>query len=381
LKVLHVNASYKPAWIYGGPTVSVSVLCETLAANGIETDIFTTTANGNTELNVIPNKPVFIDGVNVTYFNRITKDHTHFSPRLLLKLWKNVKHYDVVHIHAWWNMVSMLSGFIALKKGVPVVVSPRGMLSSYSFNKQNKGKKAMLHQLMGRSLLSRVNIHVTAQSEKDEIEQIIHPKDFAIIPNLIQLSATADIRPQDNGVFKIIFLSRIDAKKGLDILFDGLKNIKHSWHLTIVGSGDLGYTNSLKNHAQELGITENITWAGFAGEEKFKLLAEHDLFVLPSHNENFGNTVIESLSVGTAVLISKGVGLADHVHQRQLGWVCEATWQSFSDAISNIISNEQAKLKEIRTTAPEIIRHDFSKSTLVKRYIDLYKKVVANERL
>ena len=372
MRILHINASYKPAWIYGGPTVSISGLCEELVSAGIHTEVFTTTANGERELEVTANEPTIVDGVTVTYFTRLTKDHTHFSPKLLLKLWRNVKQYDVIHIHAWWNMVSILSCLIALKRNVPVVVSPRGMLSSYSFNNDNVGKKGAIHRFLGKSLLSKVNIHVTAESEKREIENLVHPKSFAIIPNLIQLPSVVNVHRLNNAVFKIIFLSRIDAKKGLDILLEALAEVKRPWLLTIVGEGEQDYINHLHAIANRLNIFDNIIWAGFAGDEKFQLLSEADLFVLPSHNENFGNVVIESLSVGTAVLVSHSVGLADYVKKNRLGWTSYASPQPLAERIEDIILNRQEELKKIRNTAPEIIRLDFNKSTLVKQYIDLY---------
>jgi hypothetical protein len=77
LKILNVIAAYKPAVIYGGPTMSVAMLCEELSKAGTSTEVFTTTANGTGELPVKVNKPTVVDGVTVTYFKRITKDHTH----------------------------------------------------------------------------------------------------------------------------------------------------------------------------------------------------------------------------------------------------------------------------------------------------------------
>ncbi|MEO6633403.1 MAG: hypothetical protein ABIN13_16815, partial [Mucilaginibacter sp.] len=81
--------------------MSVSMLAEQLVKADIQTEAYATTANGKTELPVTPNKPVTVDGVTVTYFKRLTKDHSHFSPALLRQLWKQVKRFDVVHIHAW----------------------------------------------------------------------------------------------------------------------------------------------------------------------------------------------------------------------------------------------------------------------------------------
>ena len=135
--------------------MSVSMLCEQLVKKNIEVMVFTTTANGTDELPVALNNPVDVDGVRVTYFKRLTKDHTHFSPALLSKLWRNVKNYDVVHIHAWWNMVSVLSCFISLMRGVPVIVSPRGTLSPYSFSNKNRFVKNLIHHFLGKPLLNK----------------------------------------------------------------------------------------------------------------------------------------------------------------------------------------------------------------------------------
>ena len=110
IKLLQIIAAYKPAYIYGGPTMSVSKLCEALTKTEIEVEVLTTTANGKDELNVRPAKSIDVDGVKTTYFKRLTKDHTHFSPALLLTLRKKIKEQRattqtpnanlIIHIHA-----------------------------------------------------------------------------------------------------------------------------------------------------------------------------------------------------------------------------------------------------------------------------------------
>ena len=89
LKVLQICAAYKPAFIYGGPTMSLAILNEQLIRAGITTEVYVTTANGKTELPVLAGATMVIDGVPVTYFKRITKDHSHFSPSLLKRLVEN----------------------------------------------------------------------------------------------------------------------------------------------------------------------------------------------------------------------------------------------------------------------------------------------------
>jgi glycosyltransferase involved in cell wall biosynthesis len=377
LNILQISASYKPAYVYGGPTMSVSELSEQLNKAGCTVNVFTTTANGTAELDIEANVPLTLNGVTVTYFNRITKDHSHFSPAILKAVWKNVKKFDVVHIHAWWNLVSVLSCLIALMRGRIVVLSPRGTLSAYSFQNKNIGLKQLLHGLLGKYLLNKCHLHATSQQEKTALVKLIDTKNITVLPNFVKLQPQKKrLKSQPGSVFKLLFFSRIEEKKGLEILLNALKTVTEPYHLTIAGSGRESYIDSLKALVKNNLIEDKITWAGFYGDDKFDRINEHDLFVLPSYDENFGNTVIESLSVGTPVLISEQVGLADYVLENDLGWVCQTNPQSVSDAINNIMKDNRGKLREINEKAPGIIYNDFYEDELVSKYITFYKQAI-----
>jgi glycosyltransferase involved in cell wall biosynthesis len=377
LKILQVNASYKPAFIYGGPTMSVSMLCEQLVKAGVSVSVFTTTANGKTELPAEPGQPVNADGVTVRYFKRITKDHSHLSPSLLFALWKDVKKFDLVHVHAWWNLVSVLSCVVALMRKVPVLLSPRGTLSPYSFGNKNIGPKWLIHHLLGKYLLNKSHIHTTTERESDAIKRLIHPRSITMLPNFIQLPGQKAIAVKATlTCLKLIFFSRIEEKKGLDILLNALALVSVPYHLTIAGSGEASYIQSLKIIAANNHTGNKISWIGFLNENKFELLQQHDLFVLPSYDENFGNAVIESLSVGTPVLISDQVGLADYVKKNSLGWICQVNETSISSTINEIATNHHAELMQIRKNAPGIIYEDFNEDKLAKKYIAMYDKLI-----
>jgi glycosyltransferase involved in cell wall biosynthesis len=167
--------------------MSVSMLSEQLIKAGCSTDVFTTTANGKSELPVIPGQNANVEGVNVTYFKRITKDHSHFSPALLKRIWKNAPNFDVIHIHAWWNLVSIFSCLIALMRNVPVLLSARGTLSPYSFRNKNIGTKWIIHNLLGKRLLNKCHVHVTSERENDAIVKLFNPKSITILPNFVKL--------------------------------------------------------------------------------------------------------------------------------------------------------------------------------------------------
>ena len=379
MKVLQINASYKPAYIYGGPTMSVSKLSEEMVKAGCAVEVFTTTANGTEELNVAPNSTHMIKGVTVTYFKRVTKDHSHLSPTLLKRLRRVVKRFDVVHIHAWWNLVSLLTCFIAIKSRVPVLISPRVKLSVYSFSNRNSLKKKLLHIIMGKYLLRNSFFHVTSDQENAAIRKLTEPKGVFNIPNFIKLPEKSQIEePRLSATLKIIFLSRIEEKKGLEILFDALVDVALPYQLTIAGDGKPDYINKLKALAKRNCIETNVVWVGFRKDDKFEILHQHHLLVLPSYDENFGNVVVESLSVGTAVLISKNVGLSYYVKENNFGWICDNNATAFKESIQRV-DREREKLGEIRERAPIQIREDFDEIKLRTRYIDMYHQVIHND--
>jgi len=364
MQIIQINASYKPAYIYGGPTMSVSKLSEELVKAGVNVQVLTTTANGLKELAVNAGETILVDGVPVRYFIRLSKDHSHFSPALLIALIKELNKIQnlkfktqnsklpaqnqIIHIHAWWNMVSILSCFISLWKSKPVLLSPRGTLSNYTFNNRKSLLKNIFHQAIGKALLQRCHFHVTSEKEKADIIAIVNPRSITVIPNFVNLGSyknSADTSPPTakSGSFKLIFLSRVEEKKGLDILFKALALLRISWHLTIAGTGEPDYILYLKSQVTAMNLADRITWIGHQdNEQKFIVLAGHDLMILPSHDENFANVVIESLSVGTAVLISSNVGLTDYVLEKDLGWVTDNTPFNLAESINTAFIDTQS---------------------------------------
>jgi glycosyltransferase involved in cell wall biosynthesis len=356
--------------------MSVSMLAEQLVKKGIHITVLTTTANGKGELSIKTQQPQIVEGVNIIYFKRVTKDHTQFSPSLLIYLWKISKEYDIIHVHAWWNLVSLFSTLIGKIRGVTVIVSPRGTLSNYSFNNKNNIIKSFIHILLTKPLLSNCFIHATSESESTELKKIIKPRHFFKIKNFVKLPENVMYsKVEDRDLLKIIFLSRIEEKKGLDLLIKAIADLNFRYRLTIVGDGNIEYINMLKNLIEKNEISEFVNWLGFRTDEKFELLYNHDLMVLPSYDENFGNVVIESLSVGTAVIVTENVGLSSYVSENNLGWVCKTDHLSLRSDIQKA-NAQRAKLKEIRLKAPFLINQDFDNDKLVKKYINMYHKTI-----
>jgi len=378
MKILHIIPTYKPAYIYGGPIFSVSLLCENLAKAGHAVKVLATTANGAAELDVPVGRPVDVDGVEVIYFKRFTKDHTHLSPGLLRELWRDCRRFDAVHIHSWWNIPVMLSVLVCWLRGVRPVLSPRGMLSNFSMGRGGFSPRNVFHQTAGKFLLRKARLHATSDAELGEMAGL--GKDSFVLPNFIQVmeDTPSNLRGQNgvnektSGPFTIIFLSRIHQKKNLEGAVEALAQVNFDFRFLVAGTGEAAYLQQLRELAAEKGIGEKVQWAGsLHGEEKFRFYAGADLFVLPSFNENFANVVIEVLSTGTPVLVSGEVGLSTYVKENDLGWVCGTSPAEIAGKLEEIFS-ATTKRTAIREKAPGIIRKDFSPPALTRQYLAQY---------
>ena len=374
LKILFLVPSYKPAYIYGGTVVVTAKLAEQLVLLGHDVTVYTTTANGDTELDMESGKVLLVDGVKVRYFQRITKDHSHVSPALWRYLNRTVKDFDVVHIHSWWSALVVGAALICKTKGVKPVLSPHGMFSEYILNTNNAKKKMLLHSLYGKKLLENTFLHVSTRMELDEAKSLIPKWTGTVIPNLVDLPAKLPQR-RINDVFTIGFLSRVDPKKGLNLLIEGLSEVPFPYRLVVGGSGDAKYVESLKRLARARGNADRIIWAGWqTAEQKFSFLAEVDLFALTSHSENFAAVVIEALSVGTPVLLSDQVGLKQYVMENDFGWVSPMAREYIVEMLIKIYKDE-SKRKRIADLAPAAIQRDFDPETLAGEYAEYYRNM------
>ena len=379
MKILFVSPSYKPAYIYGGPAVSVSELAEALVVLGHSVTVYTTTANGKEELAVQTGVPLSVNGVTVYYFKRQTGDHTHVSIGLWQKLWTTCTFFDVINLQSWWSVLILGAAAICRIKKCKYFISPRGMLSSYSFEKQHSLPKKLIHYAVGRPLLRYSFLHATTLLEWNDCLRVNSSWKGFTLPNLVRFpnSFPEKKRIRNNKEPLVFgFLSRIDHKKGLELLMQALSNVDFNFRLMIAGTGEESYISILKQLTSQLNICSKVEWCGWKNsDEKFQFLQAIDLFVLTSYNENFANTVIESLVMGTPVFLTEGVGLADYVKEKDLGWVCETNVNSIEQMLNKIIV-EQDKLLSIQKFAPDLIKADFNKTNLATDYAHTYQKFI-----
>jgi glycosyltransferase involved in cell wall biosynthesis len=372
MRILHIVPSYKPAYSYGGPIESIARLCEGQALAGATVKVFTTTANGDKELEVEANTEHDVDGVGVTYFSRRFKDPFYISTPLWRRLYKDCRNYDAVHIHSWWNILVLGAAFICKTKSIKTFISPRGMMSDFIRQHKNRLIKQTMHVVIGKSLLKYMTLHATSDAEFRECKKLIPGWKGFVIPNIIWLPRLNISKPI-NTKFTVLFLSRIHPKKGVELLMEAISLMDQKPFFKIAGTGDENYTELLKQRATQLGISEHIEWLGWQNrKEKYTALMQADLLALTSYNENFGNVIIEALHAGTPVLITEDTGISSFVKEHQLGWVCSTDVHDIALKLGEAV-HDTAYRNRVRTCGPSVVHHYLSEERLIPQYLKHYQ--------
>lgn len=229
---------------------------------------------------------------------------------------------DLHHFHGLWHRQHSKFSHELSVRGVPFVVSPHGMLEPWAIKNKWWKKKPYLLAIEKQHLKRAASLFAASTMEADSISKVLSQKHCPIIPigcldprGIDYVSARRKLG-WEGEEFVILFLSRLDKKKGLELLFDALDQIALNCaiRLVIVGDGDSGYVSKLK----ALSLTLNqpklrIEWVGGVwGESRWKYFQASDLFCLPTFSENFGIAVLESFYAGTPVLTTDQTPWKEH---------------------------------------------------------------------
>ena len=337
MRALHVIAGVGAS--DGGPSVAVRGMTEALAARGIQVSVATTNADGAGSLDVPLDRPVMEGGVTFHYFRRTMPGSWKFSVPLTQWLWHHVHQFDVVHVHALFSYSTIPACRIARWRGVPYVIRPLGTLDAWSLG-QKSWRKAPYLRLVERSHLDHAAaLHATSEAEGDSLRALGYPDRTRVIPLGVSVPSRESTNAEGAGQpLRLLFLSRLHEKKGIPLLLEalaspGLEGV--SWTLDIAGRGDPQYESFLREQCARLGLAARVRFVGqVEGDVKAALMRASDVFVLPSHSENFGIAVAEAMAAGLPVIVTPGVALASEVRASSAGIVAELHATSIAQAIA-----------------------------------------------
>jgi len=390
LKLLVVMPCYYPAVQYGGPVVAVHQMNKALVRQGVDVTVFTTHANGTTFLDVPTCKEINVDGVKVFYFPIPFGASYFYSPRLKEALKKSLMKYDVVHINWMYVYTTMVAARLCIKMNIPYVLTPHGMLDSYSSSLKGTWKKKIYVSCIEKPhILGAAAIHFNSLGEKNEAvinDWAINP---VIVPNGVELQDSNSIifnedlfyRKYPNLLGKQVVLSigRLNYIKGLDILLIAWSRVVGQVadaHLVIAGPDSNGYMAKLQAIVIAEGITDSVTFTGIVlGEEKAQLLSAAKMYVSSSYLESFGMSIVEGMACALPVAITNRVNIKTEIESAKAGLVsmCEPT--SMAENIVYLLQHKDEAI-QIGKRGQALVSNTFEMNLVVKQMIILFHNVI-----
>ena len=361
-------------------------MCRALQSRGVNVSIATTNDGMSNGTNKTHSNGV------ATHIFPVTVNHSFkYSRALASWLNSNVKQYDAVHIHAVFNHACVAAARACQKQGVPYVVRPLGTLDPWSMQ-QNALRKRMFWQLIGRKMLGQASVvHYTADGELRATEPSLNLSRGRVIPLGLDIDETLSEldAPSITGDPKktpyVLVLSRLHAKKGLDVLINAFLNLTgrpsfSHWRLLVAGDGETAYVNQLQQQvAGRNGNKDSVAFLGWlSGAEKRAVLKHAALLALPSYQENFGLCVIEALANGVPVLVSPQVNLSEDIKTASAGWVSEVNASDLEACLAQALSDEDERVR--RGNAGKEFAQQFRWSKIAEDLEQLYFTIISTRK-
>lgn len=320
--------------------------------------------------------------------------------------------FDLVHIHGLWDPWLHQWAEVARKVGVKVVWSPHGMLTPWALRNKWWKKLPALALYQWHDLHRAAVLHVTAQSEVSDVRRLWLKNLIVVVPlgvcvklhRMMDVSGevfqgvdhqvTADANPPDANVAPnfeetckgnrtsrtLLFVSRVQRKKGLANLLSAWSclpsNVREDWRIRVVGPDEDGHMVELKKQAETLGIAEAVDFVGPRyGTELDSEYRAADLFVLPTHSENFGSVVVEALAHELPVICTKGAPWVE-LETHRCGWWIDIGVAPLVVALREamLLTNEERAAMGER--GRKLVEEKYTWKAVCAAMIEGYRKIV-----
>ncbi|MBS1801930.1 MAG: glycosyltransferase [Acidobacteria bacterium] len=367
MKLLHLIHSADPA--SGGPIENIRQMAPIYLSNGVEANVVTLDPP---EAPYLKDFPLDVRSAGPTYGGKYG-----YCPALIPWLKRNHQNYDCIIVNGIWQFHSFACWAALHNTNTPYVVFTHGMLDPWFRHKYPlKHLKKWLYWPWAEYRVLRDAKVVLFTSEEErmlaaESFWLYKANPFVVgygtrIPEFDLEALRRDFfsrYPNLQGKRLAVFIGRIHPKKGCDLLilaFHRTLARNPDWHLLMVGPDQVGWQAELEKMSETLGIRDRITWPGMLRDErKWSALAASEIFVLPSHQENFGIVVAEALACGVPVLISNKVNIWREIESDRAGFVEEDSPAGTFNLLSAWDRLEGSERANMKARAKECFKQHF----------------------
>ncbi len=365
MRILNVTETYAPFLEFGGPPVKVRALGEGLVRKGHQVTVLTADW-GLEKRETRPEEKRALERSPFGWRRRENEVEAIYLPTWLhyrQVSWNpavrrycraRLANFDVAHIFGLYDLLGPAVASACRKRAIPYVVEPIGMFIPIV---RNLWLKKMYHGVWGRRMLQGASA-VVATSEQ-EIEELAGGG----IPRARIVMRRNGVEAPESwpepGAFRkklgisreakvVLFLGRLSAKKSPDLLLQAFAEVKKRLEgmplrLVFAGPDEGGVKTQLEQMAAQLDAGSDIQFAGLVfGQNKWAAYRDADVFVLPSQNENFGNTAAEAVASGTAVIVTEQCGIAPLL-ANEAGLVAKHEVRGLAEALARILTDQELR--------------------------------------
>jgi glycosyltransferase involved in cell wall biosynthesis len=322
VKVLHVVTLHTPTNAFGGPTRVALNLAGGLRGRGVDAELVTLGDGFAGEP-----LPTEVEGVPARVF-RAWHVLPRFevsgitSPSLLAGARKLVKTADVVHVHLMRDLITLPVAVAALQCGRPLVLQTHGMIDP-----SDKPLAKVLDALAVKRLLRRADavLHLT-EWERGDLEAVAGKGRLANPVRLVNGTALQERRTAGEGPPTVLYLARFQNRKRPQDLVQAVPEVlkRHPGARFVLAGPDSGELEGTLALARELGVEDSVEYAGaLSHADALEAFRHADVYVLPSVDEPFAMSLLESMSVGVPVVVRESNGLASDIERTGAGRVVQ----------------------------------------------------------
>lgn len=385
MKILIVIPALGP--VYGGPTKSVVELAQALGNQGINVDIIATTANGSTSLDVATQTWITEKYYRIQYFPYLGFLDYKITLSLTRWLFQHVTDYALVHTNAVFSYPVLPAHWACQLHRVPYIVTPHGMLEPWALAYKSR-KKRFYFSLLEKPALQRASaIQMLASTEAKRIETLQLKAPIVVVPNGIHARDFERLPkgdlfyqqfPQTRNKTLILFLGRIDPKKGLDLLATAFAKVHTQFsetHLIIAGPDNTGFSITAQNYFADARCLDAVTFTGMlTGSIKYAALVTADIYVAPSYSEGFSISVLEGMAAKLPCVLTTGCNFPEAA-DAQAALVVDINADEIANALIWCIENPQ-QAKVMGDRARQLIFERYTWDKIASQMQQVYTNIL-----
>lgn len=370
---------------YGGISKAVQEISEALGNLQINVDLITTNANNLDKIQIPLNKWICEKNYRIRYFPCWHRQDFIVSLPLINWLIQNISDYDIVHTNTVFAPIVSFVHWLCQLRRIPYIVTPHGMLEPWALS-YKAWKKRLYYNLFEQPALQKASaIQVIADAEAHNVKSLgfehivtvpngIHSQEFEKLPDS---EVFYQQFPNTRNKTLILFLGRIDPKKGLDLLAPAFATVHAKFphtHLVVAGPDNIGFLSTAQHYFLQAGCLDAVTFTGMlTGELKHAALAAANLYVAPSYSEGFSMSVLEGMASGLPCVITTGCNFPEAAIAKA-ALIVDIKADAIAGALIQCLSHPQES-KAIGDRARNFIFQNYTWDSAAEKLVKVYQAI------